>query len=220
MAMLAKITLHLRLSPAITLIVFYFVCFSAHPLSSQTSEASGVSPEITRVAGTEVSANIEYVRLLLNGKILQPADKAVPVPPPQLTAQCTRTASGKFAFELFANFGGITDTTFYPPWRPVSNSDLFPPRLDKFKVTMEFLGYTRVKPIKRSFEAVLQPVGQYRYDTPSGGSSNMEDITYYLRFLVALPTLRLTLPPNSVEFLTTPLLDQIRKEPLCKASLL
>jgi hypothetical protein len=85
---------------------------------------------------------------------------------------------------------------------------------------MEFLGYTRVKPVKREFEAVLQPTGQYRYNTPSGGSSNMEDITYYLRFLLALPTLRLTLAPHSVEFLTTPLLNEIRKEPLCKASLL
>jgi hypothetical protein len=63
-------------------------------------------------------------------------------------------------------------------------------------------------------------VGQYRYNPPSAGSSNLEDSTYYLRFLVALPTLRLTLAQHAAEFNTTALLDQIRKEPLCKASLL
>ena len=58
---------------------------------------------------------------------------------------------------------------------------------------MEFLGYTHVKPVKRQWEAMLRPAGQYRYNPPTGGSSNLEDSTYYLRFLIALPTLRLTL---------------------------
>jgi hypothetical protein len=44
--------------------------------------------------------------------------------------------------------------------------------------------------------------------------------TYYLRILLALPTLHLTLGDKAAEFRTTPLLDQIRREPLCKASLL
>ena len=42
----------------------------------------------------------------------------------------------------------------------------------------------------------------------------MEDSTFYLRFLIALPTLRLTLGHKAAEFNTTALLDQIRKEPL------
>jgi hypothetical protein len=139
---------------------------------------------------------------------------------PTLVAQCTRKPSGKLAFELLSNFGGVSDLTYYPPWTPANSSDLFPPRLEKPAITMEFLGYTHVKPVKRQWEALLQPVGQYRYNPPSAGSSNMEDSTYYLRFLVALPTLRLTLVGKAVEFNTTALLDQIRKEPLCKASLL
>jgi hypothetical protein len=139
---------------------------------------------------------------------------------PMLVAQCTRKPSGKLAFELLANFGGVSDLTYYPPWTPANSSDLFPPRLEKPAITMEFLGYTHVKPVKRQWEALLQPVGQYRYNPPSAGSSNMEDSTYYLRFLVDLPTLRLTLGDKAAEFNTTVLLDQIRKEPLCKASLL
>jgi hypothetical protein len=137
-----------------------------------------------------------------------------------LIAQCTRGISGRLAFELLANFGDVADLAYYPPWSPASSRDLFPPQLPKPMMTMEFLGYTHVKPVKRQWEALLRPVGQYRYNPPSGGSSNMEDSTYYLRFLLALPTLRLTLANKAAEFRTMPLLDQIRKEPLCKASLL
>jgi hypothetical protein len=152
-----------------------------------------------------------------------PSGSAAPSPStvvPTLVAQCTRKPSGKLVFELLANFGGVSDLAYYPPWTRANSGDLFPPRLEKPGITMEFMGYTRVKPVKRQWEALLQPVGQYRYNPPSAGSSNMEDSTFYLRFLVALPTLRLTLGDKAAEFNTTVLLDQIRKEPLCKASLL
>ena len=64
----------------------------------------------------------------------------------------------------------------------------------------------------------IQTAGQYRYNPPGGGSANLEEIIYYLRYLVALPTLRLTLGNRSVEFMTSPLLAEIRKEPLCRAA--
>ena len=47
---------------------------------------------------------------------------------------------------------------------------------------------------------------------------NLEEITFYFRYLAALPTLRLTLGNRSVEFMTTQLLAEIRKEPLCRAA--
>jgi hypothetical protein len=135
-----------------------------------------------------------------------------------LIAQCTLRPDGKSYFELFANFGGATDLAFYPPWTPTSKQDLFPPRTDKTTFTMEFLGYTHVKPVHRQWEVPVQTPGQYRYNPPGGGSANLEEITYYLRYLLALPTLRLTLDNRSADFLTTPLLDEIRKEPLCRAT--
>jgi hypothetical protein len=137
-----------------------------------------------------------------------------------LIAQCTQRPNGKSYFELFVNFGGATDLAFYPPWTPVSNTDLFPPRTSKVMLTMEFLGYTHVKPVRRQWEVPVQTPEQYRYNTPGGSSSNLEDVTYYLRYLLALPTLRLTLDDRSVDFLTTPLLAEIRKEPLCRAAAL
>jgi hypothetical protein len=183
----------------------------------KTTLASGVD----RISGLEATSKIHYVRLILPGSLHTPsaAESSAPSPGPTLIAQCTLKPNGRSAFELFANFGGATDLAFYPPWTPTSTHDLFPPRTDKAVLTMEFLGYTHVKPVRRQWEIPVQTPGQYRYNSPGGGSANLEEITYYLRYLVALPTLRLTLDSRSAEFLTTPLLDEIRKEPLCRAAL-
>ena len=177
---------------------------------------------IDRISGVETTSRIHYVRLVLGGSLHtpSPSDSPAPSPGPTLIAQCTLKPNGKSAFELFANFGGITDLAFYPPWTPASKQDLFPPPTDKVSVTMEFLGYTHVNPVRRQWEIPVQTPGQYRYNPPGGGSSNLEEITYYLRYLLALPTLRLTLDSRSADFLTTPLLNEIRKEPLCRAAAL
>jgi hypothetical protein len=184
----------------------------------KTTLASGV----VRISGLEPTSDIHYVRLVLSGSLRTPppADPAATSPGSTLIAQCTLKPNGKSSFELFANFGGATDLAFYPPWTPASKQDLFPPRTEKVNMTMEFLGYTHVKPVHRQWEIPVQTPGQYRYNPPGGGSVNLEEITYYLRYLVSLPTLRLTLGSRSADFLTTPLLDEIRKEPLCSAAAL
>jgi hypothetical protein len=189
---------------------------------SQKPEKTTLPNGIERLAGQEATSHIQYVRLVLFGSLRTPssADSPAPSPPPMLIAQCTLRPNGKSLFELFANFGGATDLAFYPPWVPASKDDLFPPRTDKVTFTMDFIGYTHVKPVRRQWEVPIQTPGQYRYNTPGGGSANLEEITYYLRYLLALPTLRLTLDKRSAEFLTTPLLDEIRKEPLCRAAAL
>jgi hypothetical protein len=177
---------------------------------------------IDRLTGQETTSHIQYVRLVLAGSLRTstPADTPAPSPVPTLIAQCTLRPNGKSYFELFANFGGATNLAFYPPWTPSSKEDLFPPNTDKVTLTMDFLGYTHVKPVRRQWEIPVQTPGQYRYNPPGGGSANLEEITYYLRYLLALPTLRLTLGNRSADFLTAPLLDEIRKEPLCHAAAL
>lgn len=178
--------------------------------------ASGVD----RISGVEATSNIRYVRLVLSGTLRASSsgNSSAPSPGPTLIAQCTMKPNGRSSFDLFANFGGATDLAFYPPWTPASKDDLFPPRTEKVNMTMEFLGYTHVKPVRRQWEIPVQTPGQYRYNPPGSGSANLENITYYLRYLIALPTLRLTLGNLSVEFMTTPLLAEIRKEPLCSAA--
>jgi hypothetical protein len=184
----------------------------------KTTLASGID----RISGLEAASNIHYVRLILSGSLPTPpaADSPAPSPGPTLIAQCTLKPNGKSSFELLANFGGVADLAFYPPWTPASKQDLFPPRTEKVTLTMDFLGYTHVKPVRRQWEIPVQTPGQYRYNPPGGGSANLEEISYYLRYLVSLPTLRLTLDARSADFLTTPLLNEIRKEPLCRAAAL
>jgi hypothetical protein len=176
------------------------------------------STTVVRTEGVDAPSGISWVQLAIPGALLSKGTTP-PYSPPILTAQCTKTKAGKLKFELLADFGGVEDRAFYPPWRPKDSHDLFPPRLDKITITMEFFGYTHVKPVKREWVALLAPYGELQYNTPSAGSFNMEEIAFYLRYLLALPMLRLTAPGNrSSEFMTTPLLDAIRKEPTCKAA--
>jgi hypothetical protein len=188
-------------------------------VDSDQPEKTTLVSGVNRISGLEATSKIHYVRLILSGSHT-PSLGDSPDPAPTLIAQCTLKPNGKSSFELFANFGGATDLTFYPPWTPTSTHDLFPPRTEKVNLTMEFLGYTHVKPVRRQWEIPIQTPDQYRYNPPGGGSANLEEITYYLRYLIALPTLRLTLDNRSADFLTTPLLDEIRKEPLCRAAAL
>jgi hypothetical protein len=192
------------------------------PLTAQPPDSATLSPGIERLAGTDAPSQIHYIRLILKGSLHTAVkgapDPAPPDPPPLLIAQCTQRPGGKYLFEIFATFGGPVDLAFYPPWKPSSRDDLFPPRTEKSTVTMDFLGYTHVKPFRRQWEVPIQTPGLLRYNPPSGSSPNLEEFSFFLRYLVSLPTLRLTLGTRSAEFLTTPLLAEIRAEPLCRAA--
>ena len=193
---------------------------TAQTTNQQAPEKTTLPSGIDRLAGQDATSHIQYVRLVLSGTLRTnpSADAPAPSPPPTLIAQCTLKPGGKSTFELFANFGGASDLAFYPPWVPTSKEDLFPPTTEKATLTMEFLGYTHVKPVRRQWEVPVQTPGQYRYNPPGAGSANLEEITYYLRYLASLPTLRLTLGNRSADFLTTPLLSELRKQPLCRAA--
>jgi hypothetical protein len=186
------------------------------------AQSTTVVPGLVRLDGLEAPSKITYVRFSLDGKLLDEHGAAVAVvpdaAPPRLIAQCTSSPTGKLGFELLADFGGVDDLAFHPPWNHLRDGGLFPPQLEKVSVTMEFLGYTHVKPVKRQWEVLLQPAGQLRYDRPGGGTTNMEDLPYYLRYLLALPTLRLHYMGKVAEFQTSALLEQVKKEPLCKAA--
>jgi hypothetical protein len=218
-----------RAFSAVRLLVLLWASFALAAQEPASQEAGSNQQKkttlpsgIDRLTGQETTSHIQYVRLVLTGSLRTstPADTPAPSPVPTLIAQCTLRPNGKSYFELFANFGGTTDLAFYPPWTPSSKDDLFPPNTDKVTLTMDFLGYTHVKPVRRQWEIPVQTPAQYRYNPPGGGSANLEEITYYLRYLLALPTLRLTLGNRSADFLTPPLLDEIRKEPLCHAAAL
>jgi len=84
---------------------------------------------------------------------------------------------------------------------------------------MIFEGYTKSKPFNRSWADL--PSGEFRYRNPGLDSSNMESARYFLQFLAALPGLHLsyTKPAKNgqheIFFQTQPLLDELKKSPIC-----
>lgn len=188
----------------------------AFALAQSPTQLPAIAPNLARTEGVDTVSAIAYTRLYVSA-VDAPSSPTIDLTQPTLTAQCTKRPNGKTFFELFVNFGGVTDTAFHPPWTP-ADGGLFPPRTPKVNITMEFLGYTRIKPMKRQWERVLQPDGQYRYNPSGGGSSNLDDVSYFFRYLRALPTLRLSVQTQSASFLTTAPMEQLHKEPLCSAA--
>ena len=132
---------------------------AVHPGAAQ-GQPTALSPGLSRLSGTDSSSHIEYVRLFVEGAPVSPQGSSSFAKPrlqsdaeplgaaagslsshsvehsdatigPTLIAQCTRRSSGKLAFELLANFGGVSDVAYYPPWTPANSSDRFPPQLEK-----------------------------------------------------------------------------------------
>ncbi len=105
------------------------------------------------------------------------------------------------------------------PWHSTGENDLFPPRTPKIQLTLDFIGYTKVRPFKRQFEGVEAPgPAQLRYLNPGAGSTNMEPPGWFFQYLGALPTFRLSGNGHVADFPTTGWLAELHKEPLCAAS--
>ena len=187
-------------------------------------DVTAIAPGLTQRNGIDAETGIAYSRIMLQGSLVRPGSpaNAAPLPfqstPPMLIAQCTRQQNGNLAFELLADYGGIQDTSFHAPWHSTGGTDIFPPTTQKVMITFEFFGYTRVKPISRQWESIAAVPGQWRYNNPSHRSHNLEESAFYLQYLRALPTLRLTQDGKAAQFNVGPWMEAVRKEPLCKAS--
>lgn len=234
MLLRARLHLHLRRSLPAAIAALVLGCGASAQqtpvpytgAAPPTPALTAISPGLFRLEGEDPGSGIHYVRILLLGTgAAQPPREPTPsatstpgLSRPTLTGQCTRDRNGKLHFELFANFGGVPDPAFYPPWQPTPG-DLFPPVNPRVMLTMDFLGYTRVKPFKRQFEQVEAPgAAQLRYLNPGHGSSNLEPPAWFFQYLRALPTLRLSDATHAAEFPTGAWLAQLHNEPLCAAS--
>ncbi len=176
------------------------------------------SSHLRHIEGTDPDTGTEYTRILLPGRLASnsPLMPIALTDAPTLIAQCTRQSSGKLGFDLLVQFGDVSDLDFHPPVQP-SPAHPRPARVD---VTLDFSGYTHINGMKRQWESLREPNGMLRYSSPGLHSGNMEGAPVLLRYLVALPELRLSVTDRSADFNTTPLLSDIRSEPLCKAALL
>ena len=185
---------------------------------ASTAFAQQPTSALRHIEGTDPATGTEYTRILLPGQHLS-ASPLAPVAltdAPTLIAQCTRQSSGKLSFDLFLDFGSAADLDFHAP---VAASPTHP-RPARVNVTLDFSGYTRIHGLKRQWEDLREPTGMLRYASSGLHSANLEDASVILRYLVALPELRLTEADHSAAFNTSPLITEIRSEPLCKAALL
>ena len=193
------------------------------PLLAMLLLAQTPAPDgFAAVTGTDTASGISYALIPLEGKRIGAPDTSGK---PKLTAQCTKAPTGKVRFELLADAGDVPELRYIAPWKPISKDDIFPPVVPKATVTMEFLGYTKVKPMKRQWTGLDGLPGEWKYATPGLGSANMEDASYFMQYLKALPTLRLTFPspglskpPFILEFETARWQQRVKAEPLCAAS--
>ena len=196
--------------------LFHFSCLLIAAIAFEQPRPA----DLPQISGTDPVSGITYVLITTTGSRSagKPED-----PAPRLTAQCTRQADGKLRFELLTDDGSNGDLRFIPPFKS-STAQQYAPPVPHANVTMQFLGYTHVKPVKRQWSGIDGLRGEWIYATPGFSSANMEQITFYLQYLRALPTLRLTFPkadagpPLVLEFETTRWLARIRAEPLCAAS--
>lgn len=192
---------------------------------AQVTGAASANTEIAaieRKEGVDAPSGTAYVLISLKGKLsgtptLPPADSGIESFP-RLTAQCTRSKGGKLNFELLSDLGEGSEILFIPPWTP-SPGVLFAPLPDHVVITMEFLGYTKFKPVRCQWEHLLGHAGEMLYDAPGTRTSNLEPVQYYLQVLRSLPTLRLNVPHKGIaEWQTAEWQAAVRTEPLCHAS--
>ena len=181
--------------------------------------AAQTAQQVVRQSGIESDSGISWVLLSVDAR--PPAAASLKAErPARLTAQCTKSAAGRLKFEILADFGGVSELRFVPPWKPATPQD-FPPRLQHVQITMDFLGYMKVKPVKRQWVEVDGLAGEWQYAAPGLDSSNMEEIRFYLQYLRALPTLELRLPGRGVtQWETTAWQQAIHDEALCAKSAL
>lgn len=174
-----------------------------------------LSPTLARSGGVDAASGTAYTRLyLVSGGPGESFDATRPT----LTVECTRRGEKKYALGFGLNFTGVPETAFRPMKSLHEGTPHFDRTMDQREVVMEFLGYTRVKPMKRQFVLVSEPGGALVYNPPGMHSFNLEEAAYYLQYLRALPTFRMTYEGRSATFETGPLLEQIRREPVCGAS--
>jgi hypothetical protein len=169
---------------------------------------------LERQEGTDAGSGVHYVRLVLSLSE-GPAQRDAP---PRFTVECIDN-KGKHDLRWLVSFGGVASSEFQPPFH-ATQTDLFPPQYPSVNLKMMFEGYTRSKPFNRSW--TLLPSGELRYRNPGLDSSNMESARYFLQFLIALPDLRLSYAkpskgtPREIFFQTQPLLDELKKSPICR----
>jgi hypothetical protein len=170
------------------------------------------APNLLRSEGVDAGSGIHYHRLSLS-----PASSSAQLPP-RFTLEC-RDKGGKHDLLWFASFGGVPDPGFEPPFHR-TDDQLFPPRYPNVKLEMTFEGYMKSKPFTRAW--ISLPSGEFLLCNSGMSCPNMDNAKFFMSFLTVLPGLRIGGEglkdggnPTEVFFQTQPLLDEMKKSPVC-----
>jgi hypothetical protein len=174
-----------------------------------------LTPSLSRFEAVDPASGIHYIRLLLS--VPKVADAPEGQAPPRFSIEC-RDIKGVHQMQWFLSFGGVDSFEFVAPFHSTPQT-LYPPQFPQVKLRMVFEGYMKSKPFIRNWSALRN--GEFRYSDPGLYSANMEPTRWFLPFLNSLPGLRIGYPkpekgdPPELFFPTQPLLDELRKTPLC-----
>jgi hypothetical protein len=178
-----------------------------------TDTPTSSAPAFSRVEGTDTDSGTHYVRL----SISSPVSGRPPELAPRFTLEC-RDVKGKHDLLWFLSFGGVPIQPFQPPFKP-SHGAPFPPVYHMVKLKMDFEGYMRTKPYTKAWEELNS--GELRFCNAGIECPNMETARFYMSFLNALPTLRISyakpsgLQSPELVFPLRSLVDEANKTPVC-----
>jgi hypothetical protein len=174
-----------------------------------------LTANLARFESVDQPSGIHYVRLLLS--LPKTADAADGQAPPRFSVEC-RDIKGMHDLQWFLSFGGVDSFQFVAPFHSTPQA-LYPPQFPQVKLRMVFEGYIKSKPFVRTWSALH--IGEFRYSDPGSHSANMESARWFMGFLNSLPGLRIGYEkpakgdPPELFFSTQPLLDEIKKTPIC-----
>jgi len=209
------------LLPQHTFLAVLFFCFACLVVvrcacaQDEPPKPVQLTPNLSRFEAVDLASGIHYVRLLLS--LPKTADAPEGQAPPRFSIEC-RDIKGVHDMQWFLSFGGVDSFEFVAPFHSTPQM-LYPPEFPQVKLRMVFEGYMKSKPFVRNWSALSN--GEFRYSDPGLYSSNMEPTRWFLAFLNSLPGLRIGYPkpekgdPPELFFTTQPLVEELRKTPVC-----
>jgi hypothetical protein len=189
----------------------------AQPSTTQHSEtqnnappAATMPPDLTITSGHDDDFAIDWTRITLLAE--QPASSGER---PALTVECAEKNSHR-RIDLYFDFGDGNRA-----WSPPPEPDPDTHRLranPTARLSMSFHGY-RNKTFKEGWEVL--PSHEYKYRAPGLRTSNLEDVWFFLRYMYAVPSVRIGYADRKVseqtaEFQTAKLIAETGRAALCR----
>lgn len=199
------------ISRLVFLCSFAAIAISLRAPAHAVEPATG-APKVLRLEGMDTQSGTRYVRLT----VLEGNDGQGASAPPHFTMECTELG-GKRDLTWFVAFGGVEMSSFALPFHATPQHPNPPP---SEKLTMDFEGYTKWKPMTRIWFA--ESSGELRYRNPGLHSPNLDTPRSFLVYLSSLPALRIGYSgapagkPAEVVFHVRSLLDEMARTPICQ----